>query len=61
MLKIILFRRIAVMTKRSKTKPVYKKVRVGTAHFLRGGAGVHVDKKKELQKKLCRSKPQVDE
>lgn len=38
------------MTKRSKTKPVYKKVRVGTSHFLRGGAGAHVDKKKELQK-----------
>ncbi|HOQ10403.1 MAG TPA: hypothetical protein PLG09_09800 [Syntrophomonadaceae bacterium] len=49
------------MTKRSKTKPVYKKVRVGTSHFLRGGAGAHVDKKKELQKKLCRIKPQQDE
>jgi len=55
------FRRRSRMTKRSKTKPVYKKVRVGTSHFLRGGAGAHVDKKKELQKKLCRIKPQQDE
>lgn len=49
------------MNKRTQNKPVYKKVRVGTAHFLRGGSGVHVDRKKEMQKKLCRIKPQQDE
>lgn len=47
--------------KGSQNKPVFKKVRVGTAYFLRGGAGAHVDKKKELQKKLCRIKPKQDE
>ncbi|HQA08300.1 MAG TPA: hypothetical protein PLP71_08920 [Syntrophomonadaceae bacterium] len=49
------------MNKRSRNKPVYKKIRVGTSHFLRGGAGVHKDKKKELQKRLCRIKTMQDE
>lgn len=49
------------MNKGSQIKPVFKMVRAGTAHFLRGGAGAHVDKKKELQKKMCRTKPRLEE
>jgi hypothetical protein len=49
------------MKKRSKNKPIFKTIPVGTDHFLRGGAGAHEDKKKEIQKKLCRTKPKQDD
>jgi|LSQX01.3.fsa_nt_gb hypothetical protein len=47
--------------KQPKNKPVFKTIRVGTNHFLRSGAGAHVDKKKEMQKILCRTKPRQND
>ncbi|MDI9479585.1 MAG: hypothetical protein ACOXZ6_05060 [Syntrophomonadaceae bacterium] len=49
------------MKKQPKNKPIYKTVRIGKELFLRSGAGAHRDKKKELQKKLCRMKPKQDD
>lgn len=43
--------------KKRKLKSPYQIIRLGTGHFLRGGAGAHVDRKKEQNKRLCREKP----
>ena len=45
------------MAKTKKSK--YSLVPMGFEHFLRSGAGVHKDKKKDADKKACRGKVRV--
>ena len=50
------------MKKRNKKKKdkkktmieMYQSLPIGTSHFLRNGAGVHKDKKKEESREMCR-------
>jgi hypothetical protein len=46
------------MAKKKKSK--YSLVPVGYAHYLRGGAGPHKDRKKELSKMKCRRRVDGD-
>lgn len=42
-------------------KKAVPKISVGTAHFLRNGAGAHKDKKKEQNRTKCRRKVSYDD
>lgn len=50
--------RMMNMAKKKKSK--YSLVPVGYAHYLRGGAGPHKDRKKELSKMKCRRRVDGD-
>ena len=48
--------RMISVKKKTETGNPFKGLGVGYAHYLRNGAGVHQDQKKEQKKKQCRDK-----